>query len=88
MWLLVRGEQLILEKEPANPHDEFAVAVIKDSHIGGRISKIYSQITWHFYYTKGLCHLSYYWEKEERKRLIVYLRYSVYFYYNAVSPSH
>ena len=27
VWLPVIGEQLILEKEPANPHNEFAVAV-------------------------------------------------------------
>ena len=39
MWLLVIREQLILEKEPANPHDEFAVAVIKDSHIGAAFRK-------------------------------------------------
>ena len=33
VWSPVIAEQLILEKEPANPNDEFAVAVIKDSHI-------------------------------------------------------
>ena len=41
MWLPVI-EQLVLEKEPANPHDEFAVAVIKDSQIVNHILKNYS----------------------------------------------
>ena len=45
VWLPVIGEQLVLEKEPANPRDEGAVALIKDSQIGGRILKVYSQIT-------------------------------------------
>ena len=47
-------EQLVLEKEPANPHDKFAVTVIKYSQIMGNIPKNYSQI---IYYIKGLCHL-------------------------------
>ena len=34
-------ELLLLEKEPANPHDEFAVAVIKGSQIVGHILKNY-----------------------------------------------
>ena len=56
MWMLVI-EQLVLEKEPANPHDKFAVTVIKYSQIMGNIPKNYSQI---IYYMKGLCHLWYY----------------------------
>ena len=40
-------EQLDLEKEPANPHYEFAVAVIKDFQITDHIPKKYSQITWY-----------------------------------------
>ena len=56
----VIGEQLSLEKEPANPHDEFVVAVIKNSQIVGHISKNYSQITWNFI-TQGdsvICHIT------------------------------
>ena len=30
VWTPVIGEQLHLEKESGNPHDDFAVAVIKD----------------------------------------------------------
>ena len=44
----VIGEQLILEKEPANPHHKFAMAVIKDSQIVSHILKSYSEITWYF----------------------------------------
>ena len=35
VWSPVIGEQFVLEKEPAasNPHDEFAVVVIKNSQI-------------------------------------------------------
>ena len=50
------------------------VAVINDSQIVGCFpSEIYLQITWH-YITQGALSsavrdLSYYWEKEERKRL-------------------
>ena len=68
----VIGEQFILEKEPVNPHDKFAVAVIKDSQIVSHIQQYFKKLfTDHvvFYYTRGLCHLSYYWEKDERKRL-------------------
>ena len=64
VWLPIIGEQLVLENEPANPRDEVAVALIKDSR--GPHSE--SLFTDHmaFYYTKGLCCLSYYWEEEER----------------------
>ena len=48
VWLPVIGEQLILEKEPANPYDKFAVAVIKDSQIVSHIPKSYSEFTWYF----------------------------------------
>ena len=34
-------EQLDLEKEPVNPHDEFAVAMIMDFLIVGHIPKNY-----------------------------------------------
>ena len=44
VWSPVKGEQFILEKEPANPLDEFVVAVIQNSHI----LKNYSQVTWYF----------------------------------------
>ena len=55
----VIGKQLILE-EPANPHNEFVVSVMKESQIVGRIPKNYSQITCMvFNCTKGLCHLKY-----------------------------
>ena len=52
--------ELILKKEPANSHDEFVVAVIKDSQIVGHISKKYSQIMWYFI-TRGdsvICHIT------------------------------
>ena len=41
-------EQLILEKDPANSHDELAVAVIGASQMVGHILKSYSQMTWYF----------------------------------------
>ena len=54
VWSPVVGEQLVLEKEPANPHDEFAVAVIKDSQIVGHILKKYLQIMWYFLHEGAL----------------------------------
>ena len=48
VWSLVIGEQLILEKEPANPYNKFAVALIGASQIVGHIPKNYSQIMWYF----------------------------------------
>ena len=55
---------------PANPQDEFAVAVIRDSQIVGHVlSDIIFTCHVAFYQTKGVCLLSYYWEKEERKGL-------------------
>ena len=48
VWSPVIGEQLILEKEPANPHHKFAMAVIKDSQIVSHIPKSYSEIMWYF----------------------------------------
>ena len=39
VWSPVQKEQLILE-EPANPHNEFSVAVIKDSQVVDHILKI------------------------------------------------
>ena len=59
-------EQLNLEKEPASPHDEFAVAVIKDFHPdSGPHSKNYSQIMWYLLH-EGFCLLLYNWEKEKK----------------------
>ena len=68
VWLPVTGEQLILEKEPANPHNDFAVAVKGFSDSGPHSKKLFTD---HMvlYCVKGLCRLLYYWEKEERKRL-------------------
>jgi len=37
IWTPVIGEQLYLDKEHGNPHDDFAVAVIKDHQIVGHI---------------------------------------------------
>ena len=53
VWLLIIGEQLILEKELANSHNEFAVTVIKDSQMVGHILKNYSQITYYFITLRG-----------------------------------
>ena len=47
VWTLVIGEQLYLEKESGNPHDDFAVAVIKDHQIVGHIPEDFLRITWH-----------------------------------------
>ena len=68
--MIVIREPSLGRSLPANLKDEFAVTVIMDSQI---VSHIPSDIifTCHvvFYHTKGVCRLSYYWEKEERKRL-------------------
>ena len=61
-------EQLILEKDPGNSHDELTVAVIGGSQMVGHILKNYSQIMC-FLLHEGVCRLSYYWENEERKML-------------------
>ena len=68
-WLA--GSSPVLGRSlPANPQDEFAVAVIRNSQIVGHVlSGIIFTCHVVFYQTKRLCHLSYYWEKEERKRL-------------------
>ena len=42
------GEQLYLEKEPGNPHDNFAVAIINDYQVVGHIPEDFSWTTWHF----------------------------------------
>ena len=66
-------EQLVLEKEPAsqsNAHNEVAVTVIKHSLIvGPHLSE--NLFTDHIdgALLSAVQHLSYYWEKEERKRL-------------------
>ena len=67
VWLPVIGEQLILEKEPANPHNELAVAVKGFSDSGPHFKYLFTDHM--VFYMKGLCCLSYYWEEEERKRL-------------------
>ena len=55
---------------PANPQDEFAVAVIRGFQIVGHVlSDIIFTCHIVFNHTKGPCRLSYYLEKEERKRL-------------------
>ena len=64
-------EQLVLKRSlPANPHDKLRVAVKKYSQILGRIlsEKLFKDHVV-FYYMKGLCRLSYYLEKEVRKKL-------------------
>ena len=38
VWLPVIGKQLVLKKKPANPDNEFTVAVIKGSQTVGHIS--------------------------------------------------
>ena len=91
MWSQV-VKQLILEKQPANPHDEFAVTVIKDSQIVEHIPKNYLHIT----YFNIQRTLLYYWEKEERPIRSTVLILAIMdqqktqclFRYNAVSPSH
>ena len=66
-------EQLILEKEPANPYDELIVAMIKDSQVVGYILKNYSQIMWfllhegalssvQYSFSLGTSEEGYYWE--------------------------
>ena len=92
-------EQLFLGKEPVNPHDKFTVAVIKRfSDSGPHFKRIFTDHVV-FYYTKGLCYLLYYWEKEERKRLRSSYHVNIFividpqktrhlFCYNAVSPGH
>ena len=47
-------EQLDLEKEPVNPNDELAVAMIMDFLIVGRIPKNYPQITWYLLHEGAL----------------------------------
>ena len=78
VWLPVIVEQLVLEKEPAtaNPHDEVAVTMIKDSLIAGG-----PHFVWKFIHrshgillhdevlSSAVWHLLYYWEKEGRKGL-------------------
>ena len=56
VWLPVIEEQIILEKSlQANLHNEFSMAVIKDSQIVSRIpSKRLFTDHMVFYYTKGL----------------------------------
>ena len=54
VWSPVQKEQLILE-EPTNPHNEFSVAVIKDSQVVDHILKIIHRSASHkvvIYYTK------------------------------------
>ena len=57
-----------------NPHNDFTVAVTKDSQIVGctLLENLFTDYVI-FHYTKGLCCLlsgmSYYWKKEKRKRL-------------------
>ena len=68
VWSPVTREQLILEKEPANPHNELAAAVKGFSDSGPHSKNLFTDHMV-FYYMKGLFCLSYYWEKEERKRL-------------------
>ena len=58
----------------ASPHDEYAVALIKDSQIVGRTPSENLFIDHMvFCYMKRLCRvlsdILYYWEKEESKRL-------------------
>ena len=52
--------ELFLEKNPADPHDEVAVAVIKESQIVCHIPRNYSHITWHFITQRGsaVCHIT------------------------------
>ena len=64
-------EQLILKRSlPANTQDKFGVTVKKYSQILGHIlsEKLFKDHVV-FYYMKGLCCLSYYLEKDVRKRL-------------------
>ena len=56
VWLPVI-EQLNQEKEPASPHDEFAVAVIKDFQIVATFQKII-HILRGIYYMRGFCLVS------------------------------
>ena len=61
----------------ANPHDIFAVAAIKDSLIVGSVNSVGNLFTDHVHgillhevaLSSTVRRLSYYWKKEERKRL-------------------
>ena len=65
----------------ANPHNEFAVAAIKDSQIVGPANSIRNLFIDHVHgllllillhegaLSSAVRRLSYYWKKEERKRL-------------------
>jgi len=59
-WMPLIGEQLYLEKESRNPHDDFAVVVIKDHQIVGHIPEEFLRITWHFISHGGSlsCHIT------------------------------
>ena len=68
--LPVIGEQLVLEREAANPHDEFTVVMTKDSQVVGTFREIiYGSHDILLY--EGLCHLLYYWRRRKGKGLEV-----------------
>jgi len=50
----------VLDKEHGNPHDDFAIAVIKDHQIVGYIPENFSVIMWHFISHGGSvnCHIT------------------------------
>ena len=43
-WTPVRGEVLVLRREPHNIHDPYAVAIMKSEKVVGHVPKAYSRI--------------------------------------------
>ena len=52
-WTPVIGEELMLEAEDTNEHDEHAVAVMKDGHVVGHVSRTMSKVSWLFFKRGG-----------------------------------
>lgn len=48
VWTPVIGEELYLEPEESNEHDEYAVAVRKDGETIGHVPRSFSRISWYF----------------------------------------
>ena len=82
------GEELVLEKEPAGQSIQWICSGsdkgLSDSwlYFIGKLFTYYMV----FYYMKGLCHLSYYWEKEEGKGLEVPCKH-IYYYGSTKDPA-
>ena len=77
-------------KKPANPHDKFALAVIKESQIVGHIPKIIHRLhgillhkaallSVQYTIPLGTCKEGHYWEKGKGKGLEVSCKY-IYYY--------